>query len=622
MCVINAFALKTIFLTVFIVSLNCVYAQQNVINAQTPNVNRLNDEKNTPSQFEELLLGLRFDELDAGSDSVIRHKNFWFIPLEKLQNGLSLHREVDEKKIALHTPVGRFVFTADDFIYFENKLYISTFALVNVAAFEINFNQPDYALDIYSPWGANNGNGSLSKDIEPDILPEQFNVRQISAEVIYQDENNHDDVDAEFRLGGNILNGIWELDYFKPDQGDGRFTEYHYVKGTDKTQLLLGFDNISPNNLFGGVPFSGVQYAISNQPINDDSRSLDIEDFYENINGNTRTIRGQSEPGAIAQLFINGRLAEQTRVSLNGEFKFSNARLTDNEFNDVEVLIINRQRTRIIERIDYSQRGSEFLLDKGQHLAYVAAGVRGSILESENLNQEDEPVTSVLYRYGVIDDFTFELSRLDNGLDSFNSLGFSSLIFNRLEANTRVASDGDTNAYSGNLGLNGSRWRFTADSRYFEAGFRNTSERDVFEHRLDFDVYPTDRWVISLIGKDVQREEDKFSFLLPGISLYGEYYSVSSEPFNDEKYKSTLTWNKDAIYARYDYFDAENFLSFDYRFNPEINAFANARFGKNDSDIYELGLDWFPDTIDDTRSNIRASILSNADGDLGYSLGR
>ena len=216
---------------------------------------------------------------------------------------------------------------------------------------------------------------------------------------------------------------------------------------------------------------------------------------------------------------------------------------------------------------------------------------------------------------------TFELSRLDNGIDSFNSLGFSSLIFNRLEANARVATDGDTNAYSGNLGLNGSNWRFTADSRYFEAGFRNTSDRELFEHRLDFDVYPTDRLVVSLIGKDVQREDDTFNFLLPGVSLYGEHYSVSSQPFNDEMYKTTVTWNKDAIYARYDYFDAESFLSFDYRLNPEFNVFANARFSKKDSDLYELGFDWFPDTIDDTRSNIRASVLSSSDSELGYSLG-
>ena len=397
--------MKIICFAVLLISFYNTYAQQNSFNTHSPDVIRLNDKNQTQSDYEELLLGLSFDGLEAGSDSVIRFKDFWFVPVQRLIKGLSLRHEVEEHKITLHTPAGRFVFSADDVIYFDNRLYISTDTLTKDAAFEIIFNQSDYALDIYSPWGANTNNSSDTIAITPDILPKQFNVRQISAEVIYQDENQHDDIDAEFKLGGNAMNGIWELDYFKPDRGDGQFTEYHFVKGTDKSQLFLGFDTISPNNLIGGVPFSGVQYAMSNQPINDDSRSLDIEDFYENINGNTRTIRGQSEPGAIAQLFINGRLAEQTRVSLNGEFTFSNARLTDNEFNDIEVLIINRQRTRIIERIDYSQRGSEFLLDQGQHLAYVAAGLRGNILESEKFSQEDEPVTSVLYRYGLTDEF-------------------------------------------------------------------------------------------------------------------------------------------------------------------------------------------------------------------------
>ena len=613
--------------TIFIIVLYCLFpingltqefsdSEFDELSAST--LNASGAAENSQQQY---LLGLFVDGQDYGTVTVLGDKNDWFIPISKLQIDSNIGYLETETGVTLTTPSGKFEFLIEDFISFENEIFISVQALNRNLKFEVRFDQSDFALQLYPPWSNRRLSASAQDAIEPDVYPASVSLRQLRAQIDYDSLDENSFLTKQYNASGTVFNGIWELEYVDLENRDDIFNEYRWVTGTENQQIYLGFDQIDPGSLSPGTDLTGVQYAWSNQPIQSNkSRSLEIDNFSQNIAGSARTISGVSEPGAIAQLRINGRIVDEKRTEISGEFSFPRSQLASQDFNNIEVLIFNRQRSRIIERFDFSQQSNSDLLNEGQHLVYGAAGVRGNALSATDSTNDNQVVTAALYRYGFAERLTLEAIVIDDGIDVFKTVGLSTVVAKRLELDAQVSDRGGRQAHTARLRADGDKWRFAASSIQFDSEFRRSTFEKTFQREFDFDYFAADNLILSIAGVDRKTSVSDVSYVLPAASWYNKNWSAQLRPDINEDYRLTARYNRDRFFGQYRYIDNQHFLSVDYRFNPNLNTFANINSGTSDFDLYEVGIDWYPNSTADLDSNVQASVLVNNSGDLGYAL--
>ena len=212
---------------------------------------------------------------------------------------------------------------------------------------------------------------------------------------------------------------------------------------------------------------------------------------------------------------------------------------------------------------------------------------------------------------------------LDDGKDVYKTVGLNTVVAKRVELDAQISDRDGRRANATRLRADGDRWRFAARSIDFDAQFRPNTIGRTFRREFDFDYSVTDNFILSLVGIDRKTSIRDVSHVLPAASWRNRNWSIELRPDFNEDYRFTTRYNRGQLFGQYLYIDNEQFLSADYRLNTNLNAFVNVRTGSNDFDLYETGIDWYPNSTADLDSNIQASILANDAGDLGFpSLGR
>lgn len=580
-------------------------------------------ESGTIKKYQEQLVGLFVDGRKYDSIQVIHHRETWYLPLDQVSEIFGVQYRPSDMGLVLSTPQGEYIVGEDTLLRFNGRWFISSSALEEQLKFQVEFDNSTYALKIFLPWSATASIAGSVPSIEPDVVPSAVSLGQIRSDIFY---THAESLDNEIRtvnqLRGGMWGGAWHVQYSTRSNGQDRPDEYYWVRATANSQWLVGRDVFSPNPLIPGTEMTGVQWAWSNQAITSNyQRRGDINSFNEAVGNAPRQIRGNSEPGAIAELRVDGNRQAVTRVRMDGTFEFLEVELSEQQYNEVEVVIYNRQRTTIIERIDFSMLGSNRLLNHRQSLVYAGGGKYGNWLADDVRARENDFVGALMLRHGVGENLTLEASYANTALSDYKTVGFSSLVGRRVALDGSVSSNDDSWAWSIEAGSRGENWRAFVSIREFDAGFRRPEGPREFYQNLDFQYRVLPRLQLYLRGRHSNNGRGtKEQFLLPGVGWFERNWSVSAIPSYNGSYRFAARWFRDNFNATFQHDNDQNYLSAYYRFRPELVFFGNLREGGDIPNRAEVGVDWYINSLSDNNSRLQASLLASNVNGTGYSL--
>ena len=572
------------------------------------------------------LLGLFVDGIEKPGLVSVYDGVQYFLPLVTILDAVGVtiadnNPEASTQIIRVNTPGGAANIRPQDLRIVDGQIMVAQSALQDTLLIETSYDPTSLAFHLTLPWSASNRQGGTGTSVpQPQFTPPVASIRNLRADLNYFSRGNEEGVNSDYLVAGNLFGGGWQVRALENSEGDVTPIDYFWNRSFNKSQVLVGNSDYSLHPLLPTVEQTGIQYLVSNKPLPQNNYT-DLR----NANGNrqmangVRDIAGYAEPGAIAELRIDGSAVQRTRVRLDGSYDFINVELPTRGYSNVVVLILERSSGALIESQDFSRRSGIELLSSGQHTMFTSFGQQGNALD--NSGRYSGTTGAAQWRWGVGEDVTVELGHLRADGTEASEIAISGAMLDSWFASLGFAEGFGRSGLQLDLQGGNDIWQFDFIAREYnyeqlqnpEAEPRQWSRFMNFRHQL------TDSLSLGLVGRDASTDYEETRFLLPTLGWNnGRNLTLTAMPNIDGDYRVdsrfSPTYKDTATYT----YEADRHL-LDYRHRTDLGReyYASYRSDKDFGDRAEIGLVNYFDNSFLGRAQIG---LVNNDGEFGYVL--
>lgn len=578
------------------------------------------------------LLGIYFDQQEHPAMIVLHDGNEYLLPLVSVlaAAGASLDTEgsdPDSTEVAINTPGGPARLQQADFQLVDGQVLVAESALENKLKMDVRFDQSAYALFVTLPWSMDAPSAYMAFSMpDPDFEPPAASIRNLRADLNLFADGSRQGLYGDYFVSGNLAGGGWRVRAEQLASGDTVPTDYFWSKDFGNAQALFGNSDFSLHPLLPTVEQTGAQFLYSTEPLpvrND----IDISrsDTSRRINNGIRDISGIAQPGAVAELRIDGRVTERTRVRLDGSYDFPDVELPSRGYAEVLVMILDNRSGALIDTHDYSRRSGIELLSKGQHTVLAALGQQGNLLNSQRASLGAS--TAAQWRYGLNEDLTLEIGSQQVGGELGSEASLSMALSNHWFGSLGAAQSEDRTAFGIDVEGGDRKWRVDLSAREFmlqglpETEQSGTLQSDArqWTRSIRFQYQLNDNLKLGLIGRDLSNSYEQQRFVLPTASWTNRRnLSVSARPNSNGRYRidSRFTPNlRNSL--RYSYEEKEHLLDYRHRSNSGIEYYASFSSGEDSEGRYEMGM---VNEFANSRFGTLQFAMVNTEDDIGYSM--
>lgn len=578
------------------------------------------------------LLGIYFDQNEHPAMIVLHDGDEYLLPLVSVLSGAGASLDTDKSdlnaaEIAINTPGGPARLLQSDLQLVDGQVLVSESALEEKLKIDVRFDQSAYALYLTLPWSLEEPSAYVAFTMpDPDFEPPSASIRNLRADVNFFANGSQQGLYGDFFVSGNLAGGGWRMRAEQLANGNTVPTDYFWSKDFGNYQALLGNSDFSLHPLLPTVEQTGAQFLYSTEPLpvaND--VDLSRADTSRRINNGVRDISGMAQPGAVAELRIDGRVAERTRVRLDGSYDFPDVELPSRGYAEVLVMILDNRSGALIDTHDYSRRSGIELLSDGQHTIQAALGQQGNLLNTQRTSLGIS--TAAQWRYGLNEDITLEVGSQQVGGELGSEASLSMAFSNHWFGSLGVAQNENRTALGIDLEGGDRKWRVDVSAREFQVkGLAEMKDGDPsraiprqWSRSVRFQYQLNDNLKLGLVGRDLFNSYEQASFILPTVSWTNrKNFSVSARPNSAGRYRidSRFTPNlRNSL--RYSYEDDEHILDFRHRSARGMEYYASFSSGENSNGRFEMGT---VNEFANSRFGTLQFALVNTDNDLGYSM--
>jgi hypothetical protein len=563
------------------------------------------------SDYQQLLIGFYVDDIEKTALFALYDGEQYLVPLRRVLEDTGAELVDREGRLVIVSPGGEVVISREELRDHQGILMIRQQALNDLLMMDAKFDPQAYALLVYPPWWQVRAPQAVVRPvITPHYSPPSASLRNMRADFSYYGDDDRNDTWSQYYLSGNLAGGYWSARAERDINDDHRVFDYRWQRETEHSQVLLGNARFSIHPLVPTVDQTGAQLLWNSQPRGAGQGSgIANADGSRQLGSGVRTISGTGQPGSIAELRLSGTVIARTRVRLDGTFEFLDVDMPSRGFSDVKVLLRDRSSGTLLEEIDYSRRGGEGILARGQHTVFASVGEQGNFLDDDIDSRG--AAGAMQWRYGVTDSFTAELSHQYDGEEgatvAATSLSFGGSWFGSLA----YATNPDVNAAE--LILNGGRanWQFDLLAREYDGQWLR---------QADYRYTVSPNLIVGLAGRDSRTTFEDENFLLPTLSWgNGSSLWASARPNTEGNYRVDSRYSptrRDTL--RYTYEDEDHFVDLRRNASNGLEYFATFRGGEQFSSRYEFGV--IVRSEDRLLEEARFSLVHNVGGSPGFAV--
>jgi Carboxypeptidase regulatory-like domain len=584
------------------------------------------------TRYTSRIVGLIADDQELGSLDVIFDGERYFLPARELAALIGAQARAGLGELLFDTPAGSVRIPADLLHTLDGRLLVNETIVRDRLFTPIRFDPARYALVVALPWWQSSA-GARGRRVTPtpDREPSPVALSGIRLDYQYTDTGDLDRQVMDYRFEGALADGGWRVNVEQEFDEDVTADEYFWMRTWESRQVLAGYQDVALHPLLPSTPFTGGQALFSNRPLDvQNGNGLTQSNFARSLARPEQDIRGTAQPGAIAELRVDGRVVARQRVRLDGTFEFLGIDLPARGHADIEVLVFDRGYGTLIDRMDYSRSSSQLLLADGHQVFLLGGGNAGNSLDD---NDEDvhQGGTAALaqWRRGLTDRITAEAALLDDGGTAYQQVGIVTALGARWVSALGAATDGGGGAFQGELSGFGARWRFDYYGQERGDGFRDGGGDRAHDLRYEYQ-YRSDLW-LGLRGRytdadsddayyddGVSGSESNEAFLLPGASW-------APNPRLDLRAwpNSTGDYRIDARYRltsnslmSYSYEDQRQTAEFSHFRSSGVEYYARLDTESSSDARMEGGARFSLDS--DNRSYFQAALIATDAGKTGY----
>jgi hypothetical protein len=561
------------------------------------------------------LIGLFVDDVERSGLFALTEGDTFLLPLDKVLQDVGATLEQRGQETWVVTPAGEIKLDGAALRTVENQLMIRMEALNDQLQLRARFDQTSYALHISPPWSQTTNKSSTGAFPTARFTPPTASLRNMRADFTYFTDDESSDFYGEYFTAGNLAGGTWQTRI--EQDPDNEFTpfDYYWHRAWEQTQLLVGNSNYSLHPLVPTIEQTGAIGIISNKSFaTESSRGITGADGARNLGAGTRTIGGNGEPGAIAELRINGGVVARTRVRLDGTYDFDNIDVPTRGAADIKVLMLDRSSGVLLDTYDFSRRGGSGMLAGGQHTLFTALGEEGN--PADDRRDSRGTAAAVQWRYGVSDHLTVEAGHQDSG-DIQTSLAGASVSFAKHWFSSLTYAEADeTDALEFTLDGGRDNWEFNYSDREYWTD-REQEQGHQWVRYGNYRYQTSRRLNVGLSGRDARTRYQDEQFVLPTVTWNdGHLFSVSAWPNIDGNYRvdSRLTPTREDS-VRYTYEESNHFVDYRHRTRRNLEYYANFRDGDDFETRTEAGVIHYSENPLYERSQVG---LVAGDGEFGF----
>jgi hypothetical protein len=576
------------------------------------------------SVYSRRIVGLVTDEGERGDLDVVFDGTEHYLPVRPFAALIGAEATARDDSLVFVTPAGEARVAARELHALDGELYVRESTIRGSFSTPIRFDAARYALVLELPWWRAGG-GPRGRRVapEPDRRPTPVALSGIRVDYQYMHAADADQHVVDYRLDGALAEGGWRVNVEQDFAGETVPDEYFWLRAFDRRQVLVGFQEVLPHPLLPSAPFTGGQVLFSNAPLDPlQSYGLTQSDFARSLARPQQDIRGTTQPGAIVELRIDGRVAARARARLDGTYEFVGVELPSRGHADVEVLVFDRSYATLIDRIDYSRSSSELLLAQGHQVFLLGGGEAGNVLDSRTPARAEGAAGLVQWRRGLTDRLTAEAVVMNDGIDTYQQAGLAAALGARWVGALGVAADGSGRALQGELAGFGARWRFDYYGEERGDGYQQYGARSAHDIRYEYRAGAS-LW-LGLRGRhdaaDVRdgSTDDDNSFLLPGISWTPDpSLDVRAWPNAEGTYRFDTRYRANAnTLSTYSYEDEQHTLELSYWRPSGMEYYTRFDYDAARDSRAEAGVRFALES--DYRSFFQAALIGTDAGKLGY----
>ncbi len=569
-------------------------------------------------RYQRQLLGLYIDGEEHPGLFAYVNDNRYLVPLQTVIEAIGAELDDSGDVLKVITPAGTAVIDQQWLRRVDEQQLIFISALSEALMVKAEFDLTSYALRLRLPWWRSDSSaGSRTAQREAQFRPPSASLRNLRADLNFFHSDERSNVWSEYLAAGNLAGGLWQARAAQTPDGQLRPFDYYWLKSRESGQYLIGNSLFQLHPLLPVVEQTGVQALFSNRSlVSTDPLGLSKASGNRMIGSSARSITGSGEPGAIAELRVNGGVVDRVRVRLDGRFEFTDVDVSTSGYSQVKVLLLDGISGVLTETLDYSRRGGAGLLENGQSTLFVGLGAQGNPLDSRSDSRGTS--AALQWRHGLGEHLTVELGSQHDG-DGTSSQAATYLSFGANWYAGLSYADGP-NVDSAEITLDGGKddWEVSLSAREYDVDLPGQQARQW----VRFGSYRqqiSDRLTLGLAGRDSRTPYQDERYLLPTVSwTNGGSLSFSAWPNFDGKYRLDSRFSpsyKDNL--RYTYEDGAHFVDYRHQTGKGYEYYGSFRDADNFAERYESGVIVYSEHRAFERLQAGAVVL---EGKLGFNL--
>lgn len=581
------------------------------------------------SEYTRQLVGLFVDGNELPGLIAIHDGNEYLLPLVTIleQIGATLDesgRGGQPAALRVDTPGGAVVLQPDDLRMVDSQIMVRESALAARLLVKVTFDQGSFALHLVLPWTVPGTRERQAASMpEAEFAPPSVSLRNLRADLFAYSNAAGNGISGDYFAAGNLAGGSWQGFVQQDSDRQVTPTDYYWTREFGNSQALIGNSDFSLHPLLPTVEQTGVQYLYSTAPL-PSSGEVDITraNSTRRMANGVRTIAGNSVPGSIAELRVDGDAVARTRVRLDGSYDFPNIELPTRGYSEVQVLILDHNTGALIAIDDFSRRSGIELLGAAQHTVLTAVGQSGNLLDQRVT--QTAITTAAQWRYGLTEDITVELGRQQVGNTAGNEAAVAMAISSRWFASLGLANTPERNAISFDLEGGAEHWSFdfTAQETFLESA-DDSIDGPVPTHQwsraMNLRWQLSDSFSLGLVGRDTNTAHESNRFVLPTLSWTNRRnFSVSARPNYAGNYRvdSRLAFGRrDTL--RYAYENNNHLLDYRRQTRTGQEYYASASLDEDNDARFEMGSVSYFDN--ERFGQLKLGLIGGAN-DIGYAL--
>jgi hypothetical protein len=540
-----------------------------------------------PSTQKSLFVGIYLNRQEVDNLEILEEEGAYLVPFDAVVNLLKIDRTTNaDQTITLTTPLGAATFQPTELKQVKGITYLRESLLSERLAIKIRFSSQDYALFFEVPWQVGTVAIAPKAIPKPEASPPQNGLSNLRTSTSFNLANEGADLGNSVQIGGQLGGGSWQvqMDYANLLQGEDswqrpQFSQYFYQNDIGPFRYRVGKQAVQLHPLLSNIDVTGAQVAFTNQSEvfennSSDQTLLNSTELLSRRSQPLESFRGKAPPASVVQLRVDGVVIDQQQARLDGQYEFLDIPFGLGTDRQIEILIFDRANLRVpIETRVIRLNATDLLMPKASVSHLVGVGLSGNLIDQAITGSNDslQPVAFYQWRQGFSDNLTLEaaIQKVPEAVQAQAGLVWRFADPWVMELGTGLNDRGDL-AYTFTLSGSYPNWRVQLDSNYVSQGFKSGSsgtERDTFNHSIDFSYDINSRLTLGAIARIRQDEEGRYQYILPtlswrpfsALSLRGRpdskgqyYYDAYFRPSRRSELALTGTTDNATLDFRYD----------------------------------------------------------------------